>query len=128
VSAGAGSRTQLGQAAEAAAARWLEAQGYVILARNHRTRRGEIDLVCDEAGTLCFVEVRSRSRLDFGGPQESVTQRKARRVVDAATDWALRNGGTERATRFDVVAVDLSGGAPRFELYRGAFDASGRPM
>jgi putative endonuclease len=128
VTSGLASRTRLGQAAEAAAALWLEGQGYVVLARNHRTRRGEVDLVCEEAGTLCFVEVRSRSRLDFGGPEESVTQRKARRVIDAAIDWALRNGGTDRATRFDVVAVDLSAGEPRFELYRGAFDASGRPM
>jgi putative endonuclease len=99
-----------------------------VLARNHRTRRGEVDLVCEEAGTLCFVEVRSRSRLDFGGPQESVTRRKARRVVDAAIDWAIHNGGTDRATRFDVVAVDLSEGEPRFELFRGAFDATGHPM
>lgn len=121
-------RTRLGQAAETSAARWLEAQGYRILARNHRTRRGEVDLVCEEAGTLCFVEVRSRSRVDFGGPQESVTQRKARRVVDAATDWAVRHGGTDRATRFDVVAVVLSDGEARFELFRGAFDATGRPM
>ncbi|HET7752719.1 MAG TPA: YraN family protein [Anaeromyxobacteraceae bacterium] len=122
------SRTQLGQAAEDAAATWLEAQGFRVVARNHRARRGEVDLVCEEGGTLCFVEVRSRSRLDFGGPQESVTQRKARRVADAALDWALRNGATDRPARFDVVAVDMSEGTPRFELFRGAFDAAGRPM
>ena len=125
---GEASRTRLGKLAEEAAARWLEAQGFRVLARNHRARRGEVDLVCEEAGTLCFVEVRSRSRLDFGGPQESVTVRKARRVVDAATDWAIRNDGAERATRFDVVAVDLSEAEPRFELFRGAFDATGHPM
>lgn len=117
-----------GQAAEAAAARWLESQGYRVIARNHRTRRGEVDLVCEDQGTLCFVEVRSRSRADYGGPQESVTVRKARRVVHAAMDWALRNGATERRTRFDVVAVDLSQREARFELFRGAFDASGQPI
>jgi putative endonuclease len=125
---GAGDRRARGQVAEAAAAAWLERQGYAVLARNHRTRRGEVDLVCREGGTLCFVEVRSRSRLDFGTPAESVTVSKARRVVSAATDWALRHGGLEQAMRFDVVSVDLSGGAPRLELIRGAFDADGRPM
>lgn len=121
-------RTRVGRAAEEAAAIWLESQGYRVLARNHRTRRGEVDLVCEESGTICFVEVRSRSRLDFGGPQESVTSLKARRVVQAALDWAVRNGGADRAARFDVVAVDLSGADARFELFRGAFDATGRPM
>lgn len=126
---GSGSTRELGRAAEAAAAAWLERRGYVVLARNHATRRGEVDLVCRDGSTICFVEVRSRSRLDFGSPAASVHVTKARRVVMAATDWAIRHGGLEQDMRFDVVAVDLSQpGAPRFELFRSAFDASGRPM
>jgi putative endonuclease len=120
---------ELGRAAEAAAAVWLEGKGYVVLARNHAIRRGEVDLVCRDGATLCFVEVRSRSRRDFGSPASSVDVRKARRVVLAATDWAVRHGGLSQDMRFDVVAVDLSEpGRPRFELFRNAFDASGRPM
>jgi putative endonuclease len=115
-----------GRAAEALAAAFLETQGYEVVARNHACRRGEVDLVCRDGGTLCFVEVRSRSRRDYGSPEESVTVAKARRVVAAATDWALRHGGLARAMRFDVVAVDLSAASPRFTLYRGAFDADGR--
>ena len=114
-----------GRAAEAAAARWLEGQGFRVLARNHATRRGEVDLVCEEHGTLCFVEVRSRTSAAFGSPALTVDARKAQRVVGAATDWAVRHGGLERAIRFDVVAVDLSGPSARFELIRAAFDASG---
>ncbi|MBI5071213.1 MAG: YraN family protein [Deltaproteobacteria bacterium] len=116
-----------GRRAEEAAAAWLEEQGYAVLARNHATRRGEVDLVCREGETLCFVEVRSRASADHGTPAESITVAKARRVVAAATDWAVRHGGLDRAMRFDVVAVDLSAGRPRFTLYRGAFDASGAP-
>ncbi len=117
-----------GRSAEDAAAAWLEVRGYRLVARNHATRRGEVDLVCLEGGVLCFVEVRSRSRLDYGTPAESVGVRKARRIVAAATDWALRHGGLEQPMRFDVVGVDLSGDEPRFELFRGAFDASGAPL
>jgi putative endonuclease len=116
-----------GREAEALAAAFLEAQGYRIVARNHGCRRGEVDLVCRDGETLCFVEVRSRSRRDYGSPEESVTVAKARRVVAAATDWALRHGGLAQPMRFDVVAVDLSGGSPRFTLFRNAFDADGRP-
>lgn len=124
---GGESTHQKGRRAEEAAAAWLEAQGYTVLARNHATRRGEVDLVCREGETLCFVEVRSRGGADHGTPAESITGAKARRVVAAATDWAVRHGGLDRAMRFDVVAVDLSAGRPRFTLYRGAFDASGAP-
>jgi putative endonuclease len=117
-----------GQEAEAVAAAWLERQGYRVLARNHRTRRGEVDLVCVEGGALCFIEVRSRSRLDYGSPAASITVAKARRVLAAATDYAVSHGGLEQPMRFDVVAVDLSGPAPRCELFRNAFDADGRPF
>ncbi len=120
-------RRARGRAAEDAVASWLVAQGYEVLARNQATRRGEVDLVCREGGALCFVEVRSRSRLDYGSPAASVNVAKARRVVAAATEWAMRHGGLEQEMRFDVVAVDLSRGAARFELIRGAFDGSGRP-
>lgn len=116
-----------GRAAEAAAAAWLAAHGFRILARNHATRRGEVDLVCEEGGTLCFAEVRSRSRLDYGSPAASVTPSKARRVVAAAADWVARNGAGQRTMRFDVVSVLLSPEGPRIELFRNAFDASGLP-
>lgn len=114
-----------GRRGEEAAGAWLVSQGFEILAQNHATRRGEVDLVCREGATLCFVEVRSRSRLDRGTPAESVTRAKARRVVAAATDWAVRHGGLERPIRFDVVSVEWAPEGPRFALFRGAFDASG---
>jgi putative endonuclease len=123
---GRDSTRELGLAAERRAGEWLASHGYVVLARNHATRRGEVDLVCREGRTLCFVEVRSRSRLDYGSPAASVGPAKARRIVAAATDWAMRHGGLEQDMRFDVVSVDLSQGDPRFELFRGAFDATGR--
>jgi putative endonuclease len=119
------SRREAGRRAEDAAARWLEERGVRVLARNHATRRGEVDLVCDDGGTLVFVEVRSRSSAAFGSPALTVDAAKARRVVAAATDWAVRNGGLDRAIRFDVVAVDLSGASARFDHFRAAFDAGG---
>ncbi len=116
-----------GQEAEALAASWLEARGFRILARNHVTRRGEIDLICQEGETLCFAEVRSRSRLDYGSPAASVTPSKARRVVAAAADWVARNGAGQRTMRFDVISVLLAPEGPQVELFRNAFDAGGLP-
>jgi putative endonuclease len=125
--AGSSAASERGREAEALAAAFLEERGFEVIARNHRTRRGEVDLVCREGDLLCFVEVRSRTSGAQGGPEETVGPRKARRVVAAATDWAMRNGGAERAIRFDVVAVAFGEGAPRITHFPAAFDASGRP-
>jgi putative endonuclease len=121
-------RRARGREAEDLAAGFLEAHGLEILDRNHASKQGEVDLVAREGEVLCFVEVRSRTSEAQGGPEETVTPSKARRVVAAATDWAARNGGLERDIRFDVVAVTLLEGAPpRIEHFRGAFDADGQP-
>jgi putative endonuclease len=120
-------RNRRGREAEGLAAGHLAALGWEIVGRNHRSRRGEVDLICREGRNVHFVEVRSRTGQDRGGPEESVGRLKARRVVAAATDWALRNGGLEQPFRFDVVAVTFGEGEPRIVLYRDAFDADGRP-
>jgi putative endonuclease len=124
-----GDRREAGRRAEALAEDFLVREGFEILARNHAVPRGEVDLVARERGVLCFVEVRSRTSRAQGGPEETVGRGKARRVVAAATDWALRNGGLDREIRFDVVAVTLEPGAePEVVLFRRAFDAEGKPV
>jgi putative endonuclease len=120
-------RQTVGREAEELAAAWLEERGYRILDRNHRLRRGEVDIVCEAGGVLCFVEVRSRTGDAQGGPEETVGRGKARRVVLAAKDWAARNGGTERDIRFDVVAVTFGEGEPRVVHFPAAFDGDGEP-
>jgi putative endonuclease len=121
-------RRARGREAEDLAAAFLERRGLEILDRNHAIKQGEVDLVAREGDVLCFVEVRSRTSDAQGGPEETVSGAKARRVVAAATDWAARNGGLDREIRFDVVAVTLlDGEAPRLEHFRGAFDADGQP-
>jgi putative endonuclease len=119
-------RSERGRRGEAAAEAYLLARGVRVLARNHRTRRGEVDLVCQDGPVLCFVEVRSREVGSAVPPEASVDRGKARRVVSAATDWAVRHGGLEREMRFDVVAVDLPvEGDPVVRHYPNAFDADG---
>jgi putative endonuclease len=123
-----GGRRARGQEAESLAAAFLEARGYRVLDRNHALRLGEVDLVCEGDGVLCFVEVRSRTGSDHGGPEETVDRRKARRVVLAATDWLERNPAPGRDIRFDVVAVTFQdGAAPAIVHFPAAFDADGAP-
>jgi putative endonuclease len=66
-------KSGVGQAAESRAEAFLKTQGLTLVARNWRCRFGEIDLVMQDGSTLVFVEVRLRSRSDFGGAAASVT-------------------------------------------------------
>ena len=120
-------RRARGREAEELAARFLAERGIEVVARNHAVRGGEVDLVCRDGDVICFVEVRSRSSTAQGGPEETIDRRKARRVVIAAGDWAVRNGGLDRRFRFDVVAVTFVEAAPRIVHFPGAFDEDGRP-
>jgi len=114
-------RSLLGQTAEARAAAFLQARGLKLLARNWRCRFGEIDLIMRDGATLVFIEVRLRSRNDFGGAAASVTPAKQRKLLAAARQY-LATLKTPPPCRFDVVA--LSGDdAP--DWIRNAFDDMG---
>jgi putative endonuclease len=96
-----------GAAAEYRAARHLEKQGLKIIERNFRVRGGEIDLVCRDGITVVFVEVRLRSRRDFGGAGASITAAKRARLLLAARHWLARHG--EMPCRFDCILMDGDG-------------------
>jgi putative endonuclease len=118
-----GWRREAGDRGEALAAQELTRLGFQILARNYACRWGEVDLVADEGGCLCFVEVRSRSAGSAVAPVETVNRRKQRRIVAAAKHYLARIG-EPRAVRFDVASVVLADrGLDRVELLRNAFDA-----
>ena len=108
---------QIGNRGEDKALQYLLDQQLSVEARNFRCKRGEIDLIMKrslgEAGRfeLIFVEVRLRSRAEFGGAALSVSATKQRRIRMAAEFYLLKHFGAGRwpACRFDVVALETSG-------------------
>lgn len=114
-------KSLLGNAAESRAEAFLKTQGLTLVARNWRCRFGEIDLVMRDGATLVFVEVRLRSRSDFGGAAASVTPAKQKKLLAAARQYlsALK---TLPPCRFDVVALDRDA-TPQW--IRNAFDDVG---
>lgn len=72
--------------------------------------------------TIVFVEVKTRNGRDFGAGGEAVGWLKRRRMADLALDFMARQRLTGCDCRFDVVAIDCDGSAPKIELYRNAFD------
>jgi putative endonuclease len=111
---------RLGAQAEDQAAAHLERLGYRIVARNVTAKGGELDLVAVEGGTLCFVEVRSRGRSDFGTGEETVGPTKRRRIALAAQQFLARWRDPSMPCRFDVVGIGPDG----VRLIKNAFDLS----
>ena len=115
-----------GASGEKLACRFLRRNGYKILHRNFKGHSGgEIDVVCRERDTLVFVEVKTRTREDFGRPIEAVNRQKQRQISRGALAWLRMLDNPEILFRFDVVEVVIAEDAkPRLELVRNAFQLS----
>lgn len=101
--------TELGRMAEARALAHLQAAGLELIGRNYACRGGEIDLILREGRVLVIVEVRSKSRHDYGSAAASVDRRKQRRITLATRHLLARQPELARLpVRFDVVAIDTS--------------------
>ncbi|PHV11660.1 YraN family protein [Chitinimonas sp. BJB300] len=94
-----------GAAAETLAAAYLVQRGLSIVVRNWRCRMGELDLIANDAGTLVFVEVRSRAVGRFGDAAASITASKQAKLVAAAQQYLATLSRTPPC-RFDAVLLD----------------------
>ena len=108
------------------ALRFLRRNGYKILYRNFRGRSGgEIDIVCRDSDTLVFVEVKTRTREDFGRPVAAVDRQKQKRISRCGLAWLRMLDNPDILFRFDVVEVIITDGVkPRLELIKNAFPLS----
>jgi putative endonuclease len=112
-------RHSTGQLGERLAERHLVRLGLVVVERNYRCRAGEIDLVAEDAGTLVFVEVRARRSDAFGTPEESITPRKARTMIECAQTYLEERAAQCTPWRIDLVAIRLEGSRlVRLDHYR----------
>jgi putative endonuclease len=96
---------RIGRWGEQAATDYLEKSGYAILARNFRTKHGEIDIIARQDKVLVFVEVKARSSNRYGYPEYSVSPKKRLHLLSAAQEYILSH--PEFTTwRVDVIAVE----------------------
>ena len=115
VKASAAARVARGKWAEDLVSRWYEQHGYVIVARNWRCKRGELDVVACKDSVLVVSEVKARASNAFGTPAEAVTLAKQLKVRRATADFraSMREShdllaslvNTTRTVRFDVACV-----------------------
>jgi putative endonuclease len=117
------SRIALGKTGEDLACMELERRGYAVVARRHRRRGGEIDVIARDGATLVFVEVKAREGDAFGDGAEAVTWHKQRRIIRIAEDYVVEHRLAGCPCRFDVVSIRFEQGAPLIEVYQNAFHA-----
>ncbi len=118
-----------GDRGEDRAADHLREQGYTILARNVRSRLGEIDIVAQapDGRTIVIVEVKaSASASQRFTPEMHVTKAKRRKLITLATQFVRRHNLIDRPLRFDVIAVEIAANAPAVVRHHvHAFDSRG---
>jgi putative endonuclease len=95
-----------GKKGEQLAGDYLLSLGYEILNRNWRHRRAEIDIIASRNGVLHFVEVKTRTTMEFGFPEESVGYKKMKTLMAAGAAYQYKNPGW-RDIQYDVLSIIL---------------------
>jgi len=120
-------RISSGRKGEEEAVSYLRKSGYKIIERNYRTKLGEIDIIADCKGCICFVEVRARNNPVFGSPEETILKKKQLQISKAALAYIKKFKLEDKSCRFDVVSVEgVDGNKPEIRLIKNAFELSER--
>ena len=121
-------RQQVGKLGEKAARKFLKKQGYRIRETGFRCHHGEIDIIAQKKDSLVFVEVRTKISLDFGTPEESITQAKKEKLIASALTYTTTHQNLPSLWRIDVVAIELDdkGKTQRIELIENAIEQVSR--
>ncbi len=95
---------ELGKLGEEMAVEFLKKEGYTILQTNYTFQKAEIDILAEKAAVLAVVEVKTRSSLDFGLPQDFVKPKKIQLLVKAVDAFVTQND-LDLEVRFDIIAI-----------------------
>jgi putative endonuclease len=112
----------LGRFGEDVAARHLQSLGWRIIARRWRSGHNDLDLVAFDGNEVVFVEVKARSGIGYGWPEEAVGPAKQRELRRASWVYLMKAGWTARPYRIDVIGVVIlpDGRPPQLRHFRSA--------
>jgi putative endonuclease len=95
---------ELGKLGEELAIKFLQKWGYKILETNWTYQKAEIDIIAQKENTLAVVEVKTRSSIDFGLPQDAVKSKKIQLLVKAVNEYVITKD-LDVNVRFDIIAI-----------------------
>lgn len=111
---------ELGKKGEQLAINFLVKKGYSILDKNWRYQKAEIDIIAQKKDTLAVVEVKTRSSIDFGNPQDFVNPKKIKLMVSAIDEYIISKN-LDVNVRFDIIAIVREGNNFTIEHLKDAF-------
>lgn len=95
---------ELGKKGEQLAVDFLLKNGYEIIERNYRFDKAEVDIIAKKQDILAIIEVKTRSTIDFGNPQDFVKPKQIQRLVKAVDEYITANN-LDVEVRFDIIAI-----------------------
>lgn len=110
----------LGKLGEELAVEYLQKDNYLILQTNWVFQKAEIDILAQKGDILAVVEVKTRSSLDFGLPQDFVKPKKIQLLVKAVNEYVIQND-LDVEVRFDIISVFKNNNAFEIEHFQDAF-------
>ena len=113
---------ELGKQGEEIAARLLQTKGHRIVERNWRLYGYEIDIVSEHEEFIVFTEVKTRSGIRWGNPEEAIGKGRMKRLISAANIY-LKGNQLDSPARFDIVAAVWDGKQFDLEHFEDAFMA-----
>ena len=111
---------EIGKLGEELAVEYLQKNGYAILETNWTFQKAEIDILAQKDNVLAVVEVKTRSSIDFGLPQDFVKPKKIQLLVKAVNGYVTEND-IESEVRFDIIAIRKDGQGFEIEHLKDAF-------
>ncbi|OYX26323.1 MAG: endonuclease [Flavobacteriales bacterium 32-35-8] len=111
---------ELGTKGEELAVDFLIKNGYDILDRNYRFDKAEVDIIAQKDTILAIIEVKTRSTIDFGNPQDFVKPKQIQRLVKAVDEYVIINE-LDVEVRFDIIAIIKEGNSFKIEHLENAF-------
>ncbi len=100
-----------GKKGEALAAIWFEEKGYSILHTNWRHKNLEVDIIASKNNILHFIEVKAVTTLKFGNPEDKVSEKKIRNLINASEEYLFQHPHWHRI-QFDVLSITMEKNAP----------------
>jgi len=111
---------ELGKKGEQLAVKFLVQHGYSIAEQNYRFDKAEVDIIAKKDNVLAIIEVKTRSSLDFGNPQDFVKPKQIQRLVKAVNEYITSNE-LDVEVRFDIIAINKQGKGFNIEHLENAF-------
>src|SRR5436190_551005 len=111
---------ELGRQGESLAVEFLQRNGYDILETNWTFQKAEVDIIAQKGEVLAVVEVKTRSSIDFGLPQDFVKPKKIKLLVMAINEYVIGND-LDVNVRFDIIAIHRQNNEFQIEHLEDAF-------